>query len=236
MEMSDVMRRVPFHVTSSAREGKRIQKTGGEPMMHVLSRSRMACAGLVAGAALALQATPGFGAVVFSDDFNGYANVTELRAAWTKADVTTPNNSDVNLVTTFDVDNNTTGTAGLGTGVADQALASNAMSLGNGVWYHTLDSAINGDWTLSTKMIHSAYTRSGGIGLMNGAGTQGYVLRWSSARVDQESGGGSITMRRFDLPVAIPPRDLPSQPSMRLIRHSLPRPPTIPPGSGLLIS
>jgi hypothetical protein len=121
--------------------------------------------------------------IVFSENFNGYADTAAVQAAWTS----------------------TGGASGLGltnsinftpTGVSDQSGLSN-LGRFNSNQFATKALATNiaagKSWSISIDATFETYSRTMAFGLTDSTGA-GYVLRWNATNVWQNSGRGSVSI------------------------------------------
>ncbi len=125
--------------------------------------------------------------IVFSDAMD-YADNAAIQAAWANAG-TGGNNPAV-------VSNLTFVPAPI-SGNTPAPVSQPAMSLANGVRFRELGTTLTNSWTLELKMLMSNYSRSQRVYLLNATGTEGYGLEWGSTNVNQNSGNGLVSIRKF---------------------------------------
>lgn len=140
---------------------------------------------LLSAIAAAATALPTMAVEVFNDDFN-YVDSSAFEAAWTRADGSSGGITS-SITTSSSSETVTPATAPV-------------LKLSNGLYYDDLDQTLSGDWTLSTKLLHSQYSRSQMIFLTNAEGSQGYGIEWGGAGQPTQFGGdGYLRMRKLDL-------------------------------------
>lgn len=126
---------------------------------------------------------------VFEDSFDGYVDNTALQSVWKNAVSVAPNKADLQLISDF-----TSVPSGYFATLNSQAIKSN-----NGVNYREIGATITEDFTLVFKMVQSNFSRLNEVGLLNAAGTQGYIVGWNSASATSYNGNGFIQIRKIDL-------------------------------------
>ncbi|MFT3785848.1 MAG: PEP-CTERM sorting domain-containing protein [Tepidisphaeraceae bacterium] len=119
-------------------------------------------------------------ALIVSDDFESYANTAALQAAWPGASA---------LGTNFDPT-----PAPLAT--QPNAVTTNLARINNAVASRSFTAFTGVDWTLDLDVLSEAYARSQAFGLLDAAGVNGYLVRWNTTNVDQNSGRGLVVLYR----------------------------------------
>lgn len=152
-----------------------------------MSITRILKPALCTAAALAIvggAATSGSAAVVFSEDFEGYADTAALQAAWTTDAAGLALND-----TGFDPAPTPLATVPQST-VTDLGRF-NAKHFA----YRSLPAiASDQDWTVTIDVISESYSRSNGFGLFDATGTNGYTVRWNTANPNNNSGRGVVSI------------------------------------------
>lgn len=69
--------------------------------------------------------------------------------------------------------------------------------INNAVYYVDLPAPLEGDFTLTLKVLHEKYSRSIVAGLTNADGTRGYGVHWGSHNANQFEGNGSVSLVKF---------------------------------------
>lgn len=135
-------------------------------------RSIKSVVGLLGAAcALALAGTAN-AALVYSENFDSYANSVALSTAW---------NGGGGIMTSY--------TPAGASNAPLVTLPSQAAAFGNAMGYQNLPSTVNNDFTLEFNMISTAYGRAGKIVLTDSTGKQGYSLLWDSSGPTGGGGG-----------------------------------------------
>lgn len=136
-------------------------------------------------------------AVVFSDNFNSYADTAALQAAWQQGTSTPGSNPTLGTSSTTPPIYQFTGTQPDKLNTLNP-FTSNFMSLGNGVVYRDIGTTVTEDWTLNVSILTNQYSRSAYALLLDSTGTSGYGLLWNGTNINQNSGNGLVSIRKLN--------------------------------------
>lgn len=139
----------------------------------------------------ALSAAVSEADVVFSENFDGYADTTAVQAAW----ATTGGANGLSLANSVNF---------VPTQLADQSGLSNLGRFpGNNFATRALTSSVpvGSSWTISVDAVFETYSRSLGFGLTDADGN-GYVMRWNATNVYQNSARGVVAIYKHSGPFA----------------------------------
>lgn len=144
---------------------------------------------LTAAVALVLTTISVYSQVIFSDNFNAYTS-------WNTGSVTaTKMSSNWTFLGNAPV-------ISIGTGT-DTLSSTNYAVLNNSVAVASLGTTVTQDFSLTYKVLPSAYNRITWAGLFNSAGTQGYVLYWDSSSSTNNLSQGAVTIREYNSATAL---------------------------------
>ena len=84
----------------------------------------------------------------------------------------------------------------------NSSLAPSYISLNNGVICTNLSRTLTTDFTVSIRVLQTAYSQEQWVGIFNAAGTQGYGFLWDSNAVTSFNSEGGVSIEKFSVPNA----------------------------------
>jgi len=126
--------------------------------------------------------------IVFSEDFESYADSAALRLAWTGSTTTAFNLNNTGYDPSPTPLATQTGVTNLGRFVSGQSA------------FKTIPTPIAASTNFSAQVdvLAETYARSLGFAITNAAGTQGYIVQWNNAAVNNNSGRGLVSIAEYN--------------------------------------